>query len=150
MKKAQNKTKGISSILGTVIVLAITIALGGLLYAYSNGMFSNLTQNANVNAQAQIIVNPSTGQAYLQYSLTNNGNLQVNITSIDIGNQPIKTVNIVLNPGESYQNVTTLPSTANSNATFQAGSYYTVIFIGHTATGKPFSIALNVLASETA
>ena len=150
MKKIQKKTKGISSILGTVIVLAITIALGALLYAYANGMFSNLTQNANVNAQAQIIVNPSTDQAYLQYSLINNGNLQVNITSIEIDNQPIKSVNIVLNPGETYQNITMLTTTANPSITFQAGSYYTVIFIGHTATGKPFSIALNVLASETA
>ena len=78
------RTKGISSILGTVIVLAITIALGALLYAYANGMFSNLTQNVNVGAQAQIIVNPSTGESYLQFSLTNNGNIQVIIYNITV------------------------------------------------------------------
>lgn len=148
MSKVQNKTKtkGISSILGTVIVLVITIALGSLLYAYSNGMFGNLTQNVNVNIQAQIITNPSTGQAYLQYSLTNNGNLRVNITSIEIGKQPVQNFNIVLNPGQTYQNITVLPSTLG----IQPGSYYTVIFAGQTATGKPFLEALNVLASSTA
>ena len=141
-KAIYKRKKGISSILGTVIVLAITIALGALLYAYANGMFGNLTQNVNVNAQAQLIVNPSTGQAYLQYSLTNNGNIQVNITSIVINGNAMS-VNIVLNPGQTYQNVTALVGT------YHAGSYYTVIFEGHTATGKPFSVAENVLASET-
>ncbi|BFH74422.1 hypothetical protein SJAV_23660 [Sulfurisphaera javensis] len=139
--------KGISSILGTVIVLAITIALGTLLYAYANGMFGNLTQNVNVNAQAEIIVNPSTNQSYLQYSLTNDGNIQVTITEILInGNStPLNSGNIILNPGQTYQNVTKIQSGIN----IQPGSYYTVIFLGKTATGKPFSISLNVLASET-
>lgn len=138
------KNKAISSILGTVIVLAITIALGTLLYAYSNGMFGNLTQNVNVNAQAQIIVNPSTNQAYLQYSLTNNGNLKVYISSIEIDGVSVKGTIISLNPGETYQNVTPV-----TNMNIQPGSYYTVIFVGKSATNKTFSIALNVLASET-
>lgn len=149
------RTKGISSILGTVIVVAITIALGALLYAYSNGMFSNLTQNVNVNAQAQIIVNPSTGEAYLQFSLTNNGNLQVIIYNITVEGTSntnslgyaSNSVSIELNPGQSYQNI--LPI-ASSSLPVQAGNYYTVIFLGKTSTGKPFSIVLNVLASETA
>lgn len=138
------KNKAISSILGTVIVLAITISLGTLLYAYSNGMFGNLTQNVNVNAQAQIIVNPSTNQAYLQYSLTNNGNLKVYISSIEIDGVSVKGTIISLNPGETYQNVTPV-----TNMNIQPGSYYTVIFVGKSATNKTFSIALNVLASET-
>ena len=142
-KLARKSKKGLSSILGTVIVLAITIALGALLYAYANGMFGNLTQNVNVAAQAQLIVNPSTGGAYLQYSLTNNGNIKVNITSISINGKSV-TAGISLNPGETYQNVVTL--TGN----FTPGTYYTVIFQGQTSTGKAFSIAENVLASETA
>lgn len=144
MRSTKSK-KGISSILGTVIVLAITIALGALLYAYSNNMFSNLTQNVNVNAQANIIVNPSTNQAFLQYTLINNGNLQVSITSVEVnGNVVNSTLGIVLNPGSTYQSILKL-----TNGNYKAGSYYTVIFLGKTDTGKPFSIALNVLASQT-
>ncbi|MEM0067802.1 MAG: archaellin/type IV pilin N-terminal domain-containing protein, partial [Saccharolobus sp.] len=41
MVRKDKRIKGLSSILGTVIVLAITLVLGGLLYAYSNGMFSS-------------------------------------------------------------------------------------------------------------
>jgi flagellin-like protein len=137
--------KGISSILGTVIIIAITIALGALLYAYSQGMFGNLTQNVNVNAQAQIIVNPSSGNAYLQLTLTNNGNTNVEISSVTVSGNVVQNASgISLQPGQTYQNVFTL------SGNFTAGKYYTVIILGKTSTGKSFSIALNVLASETA
>ena len=141
----RRKVKGISSILGTVIVLAITIALGALLYAYSQGMFSNLTQNVNVNAQAQIIVNPSNNQAYLQITLNNNGNVNVNITSISVnGNSNAVSgfTTIKLLPGQTYQQVFQLQGSYNP------GQYYTVVITGVTSVGKTFSIALNVLASE--
>ena len=149
--RSRKTQRGISSILGTVIVLAITIALGVLLYGYAHGMFSSLSQNADVNAQASLIVNPSTGQAYLQYSISNQGNLKFNITQILIEGPGLSasgysiSTSITLIPGNSYTNVTALPSTV----TIQAGSYYTVIFEGYTSTGKPIQIAQNVLASNT-
>lgn len=139
MKKIK---RGISAIMGTVIVLAITIAMGGLLYAYVNGMFNNITQIANVNAQAQIIVNPGTGQAYLQYTLSNTGSINVKITSISVNGKTIP-VSVSLAPGDTYQNVTQL------QGSYTPGQYYTVIFVGQTATGKPFSSVQNVLASNT-
>lgn len=132
--------KGVSPILATVLLIAITLALGGLLYAYVNGMFNNLAQTVSVNAQAEIIANPSNGESYLQYTLKNDGNIQVTITKIIVENEAMN-VNIVLTPGETYQNVTSL------NGNYQAGVYYTVIFQGQSATGKPVSIALDVLAN---
>ena len=138
--------KGLSSIMGTVIVLAITIALGALLYAYANGLFGILTQNVSVTAQAQIIVNPSTGVAYLEYSLTNNGNLRVTVTEISVNGNVVNNTAITLIPGQTYSYVQVLPSSLG----VQAGEYYTVIFMGLTSTEKPFSITLNVLASSAA
>lgn len=135
--------KGISSILGTVIVLAITIALGALLYSYSQGMLGNLTQNVNVNAQAQIIVNPSTSQAYLQLTLINDGNVNVKIISVTVDGQSVSNFSTIsILPGQTYQQVYPLTGAYN------AGQYYTVIISGTTDVGKQFSIALNVLASE--
>jgi len=151
--RTRKSKKGISSILGTVIVLAITIALGALLYAYANGMFTSTSQTNSINIQAQIIVNPSANASYLQYSLQNTGSLQVNITSISIqgatagtgGSTSGSTIStkIVLAPGDTISNVTAL------SGTFTVGKYYTIIFSGKTATGKPFSEGLNVLATET-
>jgi archaeal flagellin N-terminal-like domain len=130
-KMQYRSKKGISSILGTVIVLAITIALGALLYAYSQGMFGSLTQNVNVDAQAQIIVNPSTSQAYLQLTLVNDGNVNVNITSVYVNGQRVSNFNPTsILPGQTYQNVYPLKGVYN------AGQYYTVIINGKTDVGN--------------
>lgn len=135
------KKKGVSSILGTVIVLAITIALGGILYAYVNGMFNNISQVTEVNAQVELVVNPTTGEAVLQYTLSNSGTIAVNITSISVNGKTIP-VSIELQPGTTVQNTTVL------QGSYVAGQYYTVIISGHTATGKPLSVAENVLATD--
>ena len=141
--RKSKRTKGISAILGTVIVVAITIALGALLYAYATGLFSSMSQTTSVNIEAQILVNPSTGQAILEYSLQNNGNIQVYISKIKVENVTIP-ANITLVPGDSVTNIAVL------NGTYTVGTYYTVVFIGETAAHKPFVEAVNVLASETA
>lgn len=144
----KHKSKGLSSILGTVIVLAITLVLGGLLYAYANGMFSSLTQNANLQVQLSIYVNPNDNQAYLQYYITNVGSTQVYIDRIQIVNNGTLVASlgssskpILLEPGQSIQNITII------NGQVIAGQYYTVEIIGHLPNGKPYSIVQNVLAS---
>ncbi|MCH4814319.1 MAG: archaellin/type IV pilin N-terminal domain-containing protein [Saccharolobus sp.] len=139
------KRKGLSSILGTVIVLAITLVLGGLLYAYSNGLFSSLTQNTSLQTQLSIYVNPNTGQAYLQYYISNTGNTQIYLNSIVILNGTknivISLTNDLLQPGESIQNITSI------NGKITAGQYYTVEIVGNLPNGKPYSVVQNVLAS---
>jgi len=139
--KKSVRNKAISSVLGTVIVLAITIALGGLLYAYSQGMFSNLTQNTNINVQAKIIVNPSTNDSYLQLTLVNNGNLGINITKVTIDSNGISIpINVYLPPGQQYSN--TFPLTSK----MIAGETYTVTVYGN-SNNKPVVETMNVLAS---
>ncbi|QXJ27272.1 UV-induced pilin subunit [Saccharolobus shibatae B12] len=139
------KRKGLSSILGTVIVLAITLVLGGLLYAYSNGLFSSLTQNTSLQTQLSIYVNPNIGQAYLQYYISNTGNTQIYLNSIVILNGTknivISLTNDLLQPGESIQNITSI------NGKITAGQYYTVEIVGNLPNGKPYSVVQNVLAS---
>ncbi len=145
MYRRTKAKRALSSILGTVIVLAITLVLGSLLYAYASGMFSSLTQNANLQLQLNILVNPSNNEAYLQYYITNVGNTQIYIESISIINGTTKVSPsfnpTLLQPGQSIQNVTLI------NGQIVAGQYYTVIISGHLPNGKPYSVAQNVLAS---
>lgn len=128
-----------SKIAGTLAVIVITLLLGYFLFVYGQSTMNN--QYASVSVQASIFVNPSTGQTYLSYSLQNNGNIEVVIKNIQTGNETIN-VDIALPPGQTYQNTTAFPIIA------QPGSYYTIIFQGVTATGEPFSVTENVLASD--
>jgi len=110
--------------------------LGGLLYAYSNGLFSSLTQNTSLQTQLSIYVNPNTGQAYLQYYISNTGTHRY-ISSIVILNGTKNIVislnNDLLQPGQSIQNITSI------NGKITAGQYYTVEIVGNLPNGKPYS-----------
>jgi flagellin-like protein len=147
MKWMKNrKKKGISSIVGTIMIVAITLVMGGLLYAYSQGLFGSMTQTANVQVNIRIIVNPSTGKAYLFYSFSNQGNIGLNITSINIielGNNSLLTSPIQLLPGQSVQGYSII------NQIVVAGKQYTVTINGKYYNNQPYSQVLNVLASTT-
>jgi len=96
----------------------------------------------NVNAQALILVNSSSGKAYLQYILINNNNFQVFINHININNQTFVSVNVTLKPNETSENIIELPTSAS----FQLGNQYTVTFVGYTAFGIPFSVNTTAVA----
>lgn len=145
VQKRKNK-KALSSIMGTVIVLAITLALGALLYSYAHGLFSNLTQNVNIVPQYSLVVNPDSNQAYLEVTIQNNGNIQVQLTSLAIyqANTQIYSNNsfsVTLQPGQTYQAVLVI------SARITAGQYYTVVLSGKLPNGNPFTSVQNVLAS---
>ncbi len=130
--------------LGTIMVISITLVLGGLLYAYSTGMFGNLTHQVDISPSVTLIVNPTSGSAYLDYSFANDGNIQVSIKSIAIenaGQNSEASLNITLNPGQSIQGSTPV------SGTYSAGSYYTVIISGTAASGQSFSDTLDVPAT---
>lgn len=149
-RKSKNRF-GISSILGTIIVIAITVALGGLLYTYSKGLFQSMSQNSLYEASAQIVVNPDSNVALLEYSIQNTGNTQfylqkIVILSTSSGSQSSSNVSVkitpqVIQPGQTTENVTTIVG----NVT--AGNYYTVIFYITMPNGKTLTSTENVLAT---
>ncbi|MEM0374167.1 MAG: archaellin/type IV pilin N-terminal domain-containing protein [Sulfolobaceae archaeon] len=142
-----NIKRAVSSILGTIIIVAITIAMGGLLYAYSQGLFGSMTQTTNVQTTVKLLVNPSTNTAFLYYQIANQGTIAVNITSISIAevqqNSNLLTKTIVLQPGQTTQGYIML------NMQLVAGKQYTVVVQGQFQNGQPYSQIINVLASTT-
>ena len=143
MKRLLRKIKGISPILGTLIILVI--ALGSftiLLYLFDLSIINIITARVNVIAQAMILVNSSSGKAYLQYTLINHNNFEIFINHINVNNQTFVNANISLKPNETCENTIQLPTTAN----FQIGNYYTVAFVGYTSFGTPFSVNTTALA----
>jgi len=145
VKKLQSKrkTKGLSPILGTLIIFVVALgSFGFMLYLFVQSIISIITTRVNVNAQALILVNSSSDKAYLQYILINNNNFQVFITHININNQTFVSVNITLKPNETSENIIELPTSTS----FQLGNQYTVAFVGYTAFGVPFSVKTTAVA----
>ena len=124
------------AIFSVLVVIIITIFFGQTLYTYIYSFFNQ--QSGNIYVEAQILYNPSNGQAYLVYTIDNNMNSAINISAIYINDYRLN-VSIVVQPYSQYQG--TMLLTIN----VQPGAYYIVIFQGlEISTHKAFSIALNV------
>jgi archaeal flagellin N-terminal-like domain len=55
--------KAISPIIATIILIVITVAVGGLLYAYVSGMFGSMSTSEDVNIQTTLTIPPGSSYA---------------------------------------------------------------------------------------
>lgn len=132
--------KTLYKMLTVIIIIALTLILGYLIYINVGNMIINNNQQPELSIEAQIIINPSTGQTYLEYSLENNGHVEVEITNILVANSSF-VQNIILNPGDVYQNVIML-----QNVSIQPGVPVIVSFQGIIVpTDKQFSSQVTVI-----
>ncbi|MEM3367160.1 MULTISPECIES: pilin subunit UpsA [Metallosphaera] len=132
--------KGVSSILGTILIISITLALGGLLYGYSKGLFSNLSTNENLYTQYDLLSSSNIG--FLQYTLKNQGNVALHVEYIKIvGNNTSQEipVNAVIEPGQEIQNISQVSNII-------PGDYYSVIVVAQSPNGQLYDTVSNVLA----
>ena len=79
--------RSISPILSTILIIVITVAIAGIFYAFTSGMFSLLTSSSNnlVNQQFQItsftISNVYCSNNIIYFNIYNNGNVPININN---------------------------------------------------------------------
>ncbi|MGC9106031.1 MAG: hypothetical protein ACP5HQ_06380 [Thermoprotei archaeon] len=140
--------KAISSIMGTLIILAITMALGGLLYMYSQTLFNNLTKTTNIPITAQIYSAGSAG-AVVYLSVQNTGNQVVQINSLKLMYQGQVlgyngTLNIVIPAGSTYSTYIYL----RTSQPVVAGNSYLILVQGSVGNDQQFGQVINVVANR--
>ena len=110
--------KGISPIIATILLIVMTVAIAGLMYAWLSGMFSSLTgATSSQVAQATQITNFDVPQIYV--STTSNS---INAIIYNAGNVPINTNNLIITAEEYYaSNATYDGNTDSCTATVTSG-----------------------------
>ena len=82
--------KGISPIIATILLIVMTVAIAGLMYAWLSGMFSSLTgATSNQVAQATQVTNFNVPQIYISGGkisaiIYNGGNVPINNNTLII------------------------------------------------------------------
>jgi hypothetical protein len=137
---------GISSIMGTLLVLSITIALGGLLYMYSQGLFNNLTKSSNVPVTVQLY-SAGVNKAVLYLSVQNPSNQVVQITSVKVmyEGQAIASNNTLAITVPAGNTVSTYVILSTSQAIVSGNSY--IVVLSGTMGNNQFGQVVNVIAS---
>ena len=113
--------KSISPIVGTILIIVMTVAIAGIFYAFTSGMFNSIISSSNnlVNQQSKIISftinNVYCSNNILYFDIYNKGNIPININNSQIiftdnyGNTiPVNGSNIICNNGNI------IPSGSNS------------------------------------
>jgi flagellin-like protein len=79
--------KSISPIVATILIIVITVAISGIFYAFTSGIFSSLTSSSNnlVNQQSQIVSftinNVYCSNNILYLDIYNKGNIPIDINN---------------------------------------------------------------------
>ena len=113
--------KSISPIIATILIVVMTVAIAGIFYAFTTGMFGSLTQSSSqqIQQQSQVtsftISNVYCSNNIVYFDIYNNGNIPININNSQIiftdnyGNTiSINGSNIICNNGNI------IPSGSNS------------------------------------
>ena len=113
--------RSISPIIATILIIVITVAIAGIFYAFTSGLFGSLTQSSSqqIQQQSQItsftINNVYCSNNILYFNIYNNGNIPIDINNSQIiftdnnGNTiSINGSNIICNNGNI------IPSEGNS------------------------------------
>jgi len=79
--------KSISPIIASILIIVITVAIAGIFYAFTSGIFGSLSSSSNnlVNQQSKVISftinNVYCSNNILYFNIYNNGNILININN---------------------------------------------------------------------
>ena len=82
--------KSISPIIASILIIVMTVAIAGLFYAFTSGIFGSLTQSSSqqIQQQSQIISftinNVYCSNNIVYFNIYNNGNIPININNSQI------------------------------------------------------------------
>jgi len=82
--------KSISPIVGSILIIVITVAIAGIFYAFTSGIFNSITSSSNnlVNQQSKVISftinNVYCSNNILYFNIYNKGNIPIDINNSQI------------------------------------------------------------------
>jgi len=82
--------KSISPIIASILIIVITVAIAGIFYAFTSGLFGSLTQSSSQQIQQQsqytsfTISNIYCSNNILYFNIYNNGNIPIDINNSEI------------------------------------------------------------------
>jgi len=107
--RSKKERRGLSNIVGSLLMIVLTIVAALLLGHFAFGLFSSNSHNAQISLSDISVLNPggTAKTASVTVTVTNTGNDPVNITLVTVGGQTLfnstkSNYNITLQPGQSY------------------------------------------------
>ena len=154
--RSKKERRGLSNIVGSLLMIVLTIVAALLLGHFAFGLFSSNSHNAQISLSDISVLNPggNSQTASVTVTVTDTGNDPVSITSVTVagqtlysananGNPTLNTVN--LQPGQSY----TFVGTINTNTNLNVGSTIVVLVKAtDTVTGQTLATQASTVVQD--
>jgi len=137
--------RGISPLIATIILIAICIAGGALIYSIFFSTASTLNATPQINVQTVNLVKDSSGNVAFSITLKNVGNKPISSLNVTLASEPKATISSVttatpLQPGQSVSYVPTGALTG----TYISGNNYNIIITAQTTDGSTIAQTVSV------
>jgi archaeal flagellin N-terminal-like domain len=122
--RSKKERRGLSNIVGSLLMIVLTIVAALLLGHFAFGLFSSNSHNAQISLSDISVLNPggTSPTASVTVTVTDTGNDPVSITSVTVAGQTLYPSNangnpttVNLQPGQSYTFVGTINTNTNLN-----------------------------------
>lgn len=148
--RSKKERRGLSNIVGSLLMIVLTIVAALLLGHFAFGLFSSNSHNAQISLSDISVLNPggNSGTASVTVTVTNTGNDPVNIASVTVDAQTLYPSNnnpttVILQPGQSYT------FTGNINTNLNVGSTIVVLVKAtDTVTGQTLATQASTVVQD--
>jgi flagellin-like protein len=140
--------RGISPLIATIILIAICIAGGALIYSIFFSTASTLNSTPQVNVQSISLVKDSSGNVAFSITIKNVGNKPLSSLNITLASEQKATVTSVTTatPLQPGQTVSYVPAGALTGA-YISGNNYNVIITAQTTDGSTLAQTVSVMCT---
>ncbi len=132
--RSKKERRGLSNIVGSLLMIVLTIVAALLLGHFAFGLFSSNSHNAQISLSDISVLNPggTSTTASVTVTVTDTGNDPVNITSVTVGGQTLyqytkNSPAIILQPGQSYTFTGSISTGAGTANPLNVGSTIVVL-----------------------
>jgi flagellin-like protein len=147
MKTKTLKRRGISPLIATIILIAITVAGGLLVYSAFFSTAGVLSAKGQVAVENMKLVKPTTGKGNFTITIKNTGNKPVQELNVTLDGEEKATVTLPGNALQPGQSVYYSPQ-ADLAKEYVIGNLYTVIVSAEFSDGSTFSDAFTVMCTS--
>jgi flagellin-like protein len=146
MKTKTLKRRGISPLIATIILIAITIAGGLLIYSAFFSTAGVLSAKGQVAVENMKLVKATSGAVNFTITIKNTGNKPVSELNVTLDGEATATVTLPGNALQPGQSVYYSPSSLTQS--YVIGNLYTVIVSAKFSDGSTFSDAFTVMCTS--
>lgn len=147
--------RGISPLIATIILIAITVAIGATIYSYVSSMSGVLGTQLSIQVQSIDLIKTSQGTVLFSITVKNTGNKPITSCTVTLwaDNGEVQAISIgSIDPGQAKSTTVTNPTLASGSpppaAQFTVGKTYPVKISATAADGSRFDRSMTVTCSS--